>query len=70
MKESDCQTARSATSRVLSVLALSFGIYLTGFGLIVVDEIYLETRVIAKHAPSWVEEGLKIIYWPILHTLE
>ena len=62
------QGAKNWMRRLLLMLAYCFAIYLIGFWLILVDELYLETKVIAKH--RWMEESLKILYWPILHNLK
>ena len=56
-------------TRLLWVLAWAFAIYILFFELIILDECWLETRFIAKHAPPWAEDVLATIYAPLLLVL-
>jgi len=66
MKESSDDHRQSWMTRLLWILAWAFAIYILFFVLIVLDECWLETRFIAKHAPPWVEDAFRAIYAPLL----
>ncbi len=57
---------RSCTAWWFSILAWLFVIYITLFVLVMLDEVWLETRLIGKHAPRWAEEVFTAIYAPLL----
>ena len=50
----------------LSLLAWALVIYILFFMLVILDECWLETRFIEKHAPPWMEEAFRTIYAPLL----
>jgi len=66
MNESSSDNQRSLVARLAVILVWAFAIYIILFVVIILDECWLETRFIAKHAPPWVEDSLRTIYAPLL----
>ena len=69
MEESSDDNRESWMTRFLWILAWTFAIYILFFELIVLDECWLKTFFITKHAPPWAEEALRTIYAPLLSVL-
>ena len=40
--------------------------YFGFFGAVILDECWLETRIIAKCTPAWTEDVFRILYAPLL----
>jgi len=66
MKELGDDNRQDWMTWLLCVLAGAFAIYVLIFVLIVLDECWLETRFIEKHAPPWVVDAFRTIYAPLL----
>ena len=66
MEESSDDNRQSWMIRLFWILAGAFAIYILCFEVIVLDECWLETRFIEKHAPPWSMDALRTIYAPLL----
>ena len=51
---------------LVAPLVLYFGV----FGLLLLDELVLETYYFSSHTPNWFGEVMRTIYWPLIAPLE
>jgi hypothetical protein len=57
---------RSWGTRLFWFVILTALVYLGAFGLVILDECWLETRFIAKHTPAWTADVFRTVYAPLL----
>ena len=61
---------RGERSSVLpQVLIGLVGVYVTGFALIVVDELVFHTFILVTHTPDHMHRIVEIAYWPLIQLI-